>query len=128
MKYSLEKTDKYTLLTIDEGKLDSIVAPDLKSELVKLNTNGERNIILDLGQVSYIDSSGLSSILVGNRLCSNADGKLILCRVNEHVDKLLSISQLKDVLEILPTSAEAVDHVHLDELERNLKSDQEAGE
>lgn len=89
---------------------------------MKINTNGEKNIILDLSSVKYVDSSGLSSILVGNRLCSNSDGKLILSAVSDHVDKLLAISQLKGVLEILPTTEEAIDHLYLDDLEKDLKN------
>ena len=123
MKYTLEKNDTYTLLKIGEDKLDSLTAPQLKSEFVKINTNGEKNIILDLSQVKYVDSSGLSAILVGNRLCSNSEGKLILVSINDHVDKLLTISQLKGILEILASTEDAIEFLHLDSLEKNLKED-----
>ena len=72
MKYSVDKKEKYTLLSLDEEKLDTLIAPDLKSEFVSLNTEGVVNVILDLSKVKYVDSSGLSSILVANRLCENS--------------------------------------------------------
>ena len=68
MKYSIDKKETYTIITIDEKKLDTTVAPDLKSEFVKLNAEGINNLILDLGNVKYTDSSGLSSILIANRV------------------------------------------------------------
>ncbi|RZK28422.1 MAG: anti-anti-sigma factor, partial [Hymenobacter sp.] len=40
MKYSIDKKESYTVITIDEKKLDTTVAPDLKSEFVKLNAEG----------------------------------------------------------------------------------------
>ncbi len=124
MKYSIDKKDSYLILTIKEEKIDSMIAPELKSELIKLNTNGEQYIVLDLSQVNYIDSSGLSSILVGKRLCGNAGGKMILSNINPHVDKLLEISQLKTILDIVPNIDEAVQFVRLSELENELKKEE----
>ncbi len=122
MNYSTEKKENYIILTIKEEKLDSTKAPGLKSELVKFNANGEKYIILDMAEVKYVDSSGLSSILVGNRLCNGAEGKLVLSQVNSHVDKLLEISQLKGVLEVVPNLDEAAQFVRLTELENDLKA------
>ena len=68
MKYSVDKQEKYCVIRLHEEKLDSVLAPQLKSELVTLNAEGIENVILDLTEVKYTDSSGLSAILVGNRV------------------------------------------------------------
>lgn len=123
MKYTIEKTEKYALVQLHEDKLNSTISPDLKSELVKLNAEGVKSIILDLGDVKYADSSGLSSILIGNRLCENDGGIFILASLNDHVLKLVKISHLDTVLNILPTKEEAVDAVFMNELEKNLRAE-----
>ena len=120
MKYSIDKQDKYMLIRLDESKLDSTVSPQLKSEFVTLNAEGNKNIILDLSQVKYIDSSGLSAILVGNRLSQDQDGIFVLAGVTDHVMKLIKISQLDSVLDIMPTVQEAIDAVFINELENDL--------
>jgi anti-sigma B factor antagonist len=125
MKYTLEKNEKYTLFHLHEEKLTSLVAPDLKSELVKLNAEGEANIILDLGDVKFTDSSGLSSILVGNRVCQNDNGTFVLTRLTDHVAKLIQISQLNTILNITPTVEEAIDLVFMNSLENDLKKEGE---
>ena len=61
MKYTIDKQEKYSLLRLHEEKLDSSVAPALKSELITLHAEGIRNIILDLTEVKYTDSSGAIS-------------------------------------------------------------------
>jgi len=109
------------LIQLNETKLDATVSPQLKSEFVTLNAEGNKNIIADLSQVKYIDSSGLSAILIANRLCQDANGTFILAGVTDHVMKLIKISQLDTVLELLPTVAEAVDAVFLHEIENDLK-------
>ena len=68
---------------------------------------GEKNIILDLEKCQYCDSSGLSAILVANRLCKNAGGTFVLCGLNEAVERLITISQLDTVLSITATVEEA---------------------
>jgi anti-sigma B factor antagonist len=127
MRYTVEKTEKYTIFQLNEEKLTSVVAPELKSELVKLNAEGVKNIILDMAPVKYTDSSGLSSILVGNRLCENEQGIFVLSAPSEHVMKLIKISQLDAVLNILPTIEESIDAVFLHDIENNLKDEEKQG-
>jgi anti-sigma B factor antagonist len=120
MKLTLDKQEKYVLLHLNETKLDATISPALKAEMITLNGEGHRNFILDLEAVKYIDSSGLSAILVTNRLCNEAGGVLVLCRLTDHVLKLIRISQLDSILEILPTVHESVEAVFMNDLEKDL--------
>lgn len=107
MSYRVEKGDNYALITIESEKLDTAVAPSLKSEMVVINTDGIKNIIIDLSNTRYCDSSGLSAILVGNRLCKNCEGTFIITGLQASVKKLISISQLDSILTITETLPEA---------------------
>ena len=122
MKYSIDKKEQYSILRLQEEKLDSPLSPALKSEFVTLNAEGIKNIIIDLTEVKYVDSSGLSALLVGNRIYNEDGGIFILASLNDHVMKLIKISQLNNVLNILPTVEEAIDAVFLKEIESDLQS------
>lgn len=106
MTFTVDKKENVTIIRTNVEKLDSQVAPTLKSELVVLNASGVKNIIIDLTDTRYCDSSGLSAILIGNRLCKNASGKLIITGLQEPVRKLITISQLDTVLSIESTAEE----------------------
>ncbi|MCK5102505.1 MAG: STAS domain-containing protein [Cyclobacteriaceae bacterium] len=121
MKYSIDKNEQYSILKLQEEKLDSPLSPALKSEFVTLNAEGIKNIIIDLSEVKYVDSSGLSALLVGNRIYSEDEGIFILASLNDHVMKLIRISQLNNVLNLLPTVEEAIDAVFLKEIESGLQ-------
>lgn len=125
MKFTLDRQEKYNTLKVDEEKLDSTISPDLKSEFLTIHGQGIKNIIVDLSDVKYIDSSGLSAILVGNRVFGESNGSFILTGVSDHAMKLIKISQLDSVLEILPTVEEAVDAVFMHDLEQGLESGDE---
>jgi anti-sigma B factor antagonist len=120
MSYTVDKKDKYILIKLNVEKLDSTIAPSIKSELVLLNADGHKNIIIDLSDTRYCDSSGLSSILVANRLCKNSQGTFVLCGLQDAVSKLVSISQLDTILNIVPTASEAVDFIIMENMEKNI--------
>lgn len=107
MNFSKEEKDKYTIVTSNVEKLDSTNAPELKSELVLINKNSVNNIVLDMSSSKYCDSSGLSAILIGNRLCKDSGGKFVLSGLQPNVMKLVEISQLHNVLNIADSVNEA---------------------
>jgi anti-anti-sigma factor len=107
MALEITKNGNHTLVKVNSERLDTHNAPDLKSELVVLNSKGEKNIILDLSDCNYCDSSGLRSVLVGNRLCEDAIGTFILSGLQPDVENLVKISMLDSILIIANTVEEA---------------------
>lgn len=120
MSFNSKKYDNYTLIVFSTDKLDAVVSPDLKAELVLINKGGEKNILIDLTSVKYCDSSGLSALLIGNRLCKESEGSFILSCLQPAVQKLVVISQLDSILNTTPTLPEAIDLLFMEEIERGL--------
>ncbi len=113
MKVVLEKHDVFVMIRPDVKRLAGDLAPELNDELVMLNHEGYKNILLDLSEVNYVDSTGLNAMLVGNRLCNEAGGKLVLTSVTPAVHDLFRISQLESMLHItqyLPDAIEMMKH------------------
>ncbi len=123
MKFTVDKHEKYVSVKLNESKLNSLITPQLKSELIMINAEGQRNIIFDLSQVKFADSSGLSSLLVGHRLCKNAGGSFILASLNDAVARLITISQLDSVLTIVNSCEEGIDLIFMEEIEKELKKE-----
>lgn len=107
MNFDHQKKENYTLVNSHVVKLDAENAPDLKALFVVLNKNSESNFVLDLSQSKYCDSSGLSAILIGNRLCKSSGGIFVLSGLQANVKKLIEISQLNQILNIVETPEEA---------------------
>ncbi len=107
MDFEIQKKEDYSLVAVNANRLDTTNAPELKSELVVLNSNGEKNIVLDMSSCHYCDSSGLRAVLVGNRLCEDAIGTFIVCGLQPDVENLMRISMLHTVLLITKTADDA---------------------
>ncbi|MBK9108211.1 MAG: STAS domain-containing protein [Saprospiraceae bacterium] len=124
MKYQVDKQERYAIFTLEEPNLNSLIAPQLKSEFVFLRNEGVRNLIFDLDQVDYVDSSGLSSILTANRIWKDF-GSFVMTNIrSDSVQKLIEISKLDGILTIIPTMEEAVEYVFMEDLERDLTEEE----
>jgi anti-anti-sigma regulatory factor len=75
-----------------------------------------------------VDSSGLSALLVANRLAGEAGGYFVLTSVNDHVMKLLTISKLDVVFNIFPNVEEAIEAVFSSLLNNDSESEVESTE
>ncbi len=124
MKYSVDKQERYSVLTLEEENLNSFIAPDLKSEFVFLRNEGVKNLIFDLSDVKYVDSSGLSAILTANRIWKDYGSFIVTGIAHDAVKKLIEISRLESILTIIPTLEESVDYIHMEEIERDLEVDE----
>lgn len=119
--------EKYKVISINNDKLDMRLSPDLKSKITLFFGEGGKNCIIDLSACRFCDSSGLSAILLGHRLSRENNGCMVVVANSDHILKLIEISQLDNILNVVPTLDEAIDFIFMDEIERSL-NDEEAGE
>jgi anti-anti-sigma factor len=125
MKYTIDKKEQYVVFSPLEEKIDSLLAPKLKSELLTIHAEGYTNLVLDMSQVSYVDSSGLSALLVGDREFGRNGGIFVISGVRDHVMKLLKISMLDKKLNLVSTLEEAGEAVFMHEIDGG--EDEEGG-
>lgn len=112
MNFETIQTNQETVVISKVDKLDASNAAELKSILVLLNKNGVNNLVIDMSQTKYCDSSGLSAILTANRLCKDTNGQFALCGLQQTVKKLIEISQLDRVLTITEDRSSAIESLH----------------
>lgn len=108
MDFIVTQDNGTAVVKTNVDRLNAGNAPQLKAELVMLSKNNVNNIIIDMTSTSYCDSSGLSAILVANRLCKDTNGQFVLCGLNDNVNKLIQIAQLDKVLTITANQSEAL--------------------
>lgn len=108
MKFDVTKNTQQTIIKIKERKLDVSVSPELKGEFILLCRPTLKSLVVDLTDVEFCDSSGLSALLIAERQMRGHGGKVILVGVHKKVMALLKISQLDRVFPIFDTVAKAM--------------------
>jgi len=83
-------------------------AGELRDTLKDMLAKGQKNILLNLADVKYIDSSGLGELVGGFATVGNRDGRLKLLNVQQRVHELMHITKLYSVFEVFSNEADAV--------------------
>ena len=108
MKVSTRQVDGVTIvdcsgrITLGEG---SIILKDTVRELL---SKGQKRILLNLGDVNYIDSSGIGELVSAFTTARNQGGELKLLKLTKKVHDLLQITKLYTVFDVKDEEAAAV--------------------
>ncbi|MEO8168140.1 MAG: STAS domain-containing protein [bacterium] len=100
MNFDIEKDGATVTLRLKERKLDSSVSPELKGEFLILCKPKVEKLTVDMKEVEFCDSSGLSALLIADRKMKEHGGKVVLRNVHKKVVSLIKISMLDRVFEI----------------------------
>ncbi len=107
MKLKLEKINDCSVLTILDERIDAHNSGELKIYLQQIIEGGEKRIIVNLGHVRFIDSSGLGALLSGNKHILAKLGKLALTNIQKQVLSMFELTRLNRVFDIYVDLKEA---------------------
>jgi anti-sigma B factor antagonist len=91
-------SDRYVITV--SGEVDLASSPDLDAAIIVAIESGSSSLVVDLSDVSFMDSSGLGVIVRGLKRCREADKDLDLVITNERVLKVFGITGLDQVIPI----------------------------
>lgn len=96
------------LIEVHEDRLDAHNSGELKAQMLSLFDEGKNNLVIDLKDVRFVDSSGLGSLVSGFKNASARNGNLKLSGLQPQVRSMFELTRLHRVFEIFPDSGEAV--------------------
>ena len=108
MKLNIQEKYGAVVISIDGnimGGPDEVQFYEKLQELIKEN---KKNVVVDLGNVEWINSRGLGMLISGLTTMKNSGGKMKLARVVNKVESLLAMTKLISVFENYDTVDEAV--------------------
>ncbi|HBQ98417.1 MULTISPECIES: STAS domain-containing protein [unclassified Roseofilum] len=88
------------------GILDSTKAGQFRDEVSALVKSGADAIVIDLKEVTFIDSSGLGALVAALKTVRSAGGKLLICSINEQVRMLFELTSMDRVFEVYSSREE----------------------
>jgi anti-sigma B factor antagonist len=112
MNFEVKQHNGITVFRLNEKRLDTSISGLVKGEFtILVKTQGVDKLVVDMSQVESCDSSGLSSILVANRLIHSINGQMRIAAPSEKVLSLIKITQLDRVLPVCSTVDEAYEQL-----------------
>lgn len=96
-----------TILAL-KGRLTVGEASSIRDKVNELLAQGRKNVIFDLGNVDYIDSTGLGSMVICYTTLKKAEGALKLLNLNKRNIELLLLTKLHTIFEVFSDEQDAV--------------------
>jgi anti-sigma B factor antagonist len=81
---------------------------ELQNAIKKLADSGNEKLVIDLGEVSYLNSSALGVLISAHANYAKRNGKVKLCQLNKNLENLFVITKLSLIFETYPSEIEAV--------------------
>lgn len=106
MKYEIKTQDQYTIIAL-YGDIDMQYSPQARDQILRM-LNDRQNLLVDLSNVSYIDSSGVASLVEGYQLAKARELEFGLVGVSQKAMQVLKLARLDQVFEIHTSVSERV--------------------
>ena len=92
-----------------EGEVDLYRSPEVRKNLLNLLNETPSKLAVNLSKVSYIDSSGLATLIEAYQKINRAGGEFALIGINNAIKSIFEISRLDRVFKTFSTEQEAVE-------------------
>jgi anti-sigma B factor antagonist len=109
MNLKMETNGGIVVLSVREERLDAHNSDELKLEVNRLFESGTKNLLVDLKEVRFIDSSGLGVLVSGFKNASTHQGSIKLCSLQTQVRSMFELTRLQRVFDIYQTIDEALE-------------------
>jgi anti-sigma B factor antagonist len=108
LKISVRRLDKITIFDVS-GDIDLATSPELRKALLReFRELKTPRVVLNLGAVRYIDSSGVASLVEGLKASRDVGSRFILFGLNKTVREVLQLSKLVKIFEIYENEEQSV--------------------
>ncbi|MDH3038763.1 STAS domain-containing protein [Streptomyces sp. TRM75561] len=101
-------TDKHTAVIVVTGDVDLHTAPVLRAEALTAMTRGARHLVLDMAEVDFVDSTGLTTLIVLLHATEKAGGSVRVARVPERLERMVTMTGIAELLPMHDTVADAL--------------------
>lgn len=93
------------------GEIDIFTAPRFKSAVYDVISRGQKQLIINMEQVAYMDSSGFGALLSATKQLRPEGGKVNLVKCNRSISRMLRITRLDTIFGVYSSEEEAMDDV-----------------
>ena len=102
------RKEKVAVVVSVKGRMDAVTAPEFDKNMIDLISKGEKTFVVNLGELDYISSAGLRSILALAKKLKEQAGKILLAGVRGSVEEVFKISGFSSMFKIFDSEESAL--------------------
>ncbi|MCF7873022.1 MAG: STAS domain-containing protein [Candidatus Omnitrophica bacterium] len=108
MKISEEKRDDTIIVSVS-GEINIDTSPDLRKAFDQYTQQGIKKVIIDCVNLTYIDSSGLATLIELMQRLKKIEGELKICNLENKVKSVFEVTKLDKLFDICASQEQAVE-------------------
>ncbi len=109
LEIQTESRDNIQLLHI-KGEVDLYSSPELRKTILSVVNGKSPNILVNLQDVRYMDSSGVATLIEGLQVCNKNKGRFVLAGLNDNVREVFELTKLDKIFNIFPDVESAMEN------------------
>ena len=110
MNIKTELVEEILVLTVSLSKATINIADILKNKLLTEIKNGHIQIVVNLGNVVFTDSSFLGALLAGHKVALENQGGISLCQLNPQVKNVFEVTYMNQIFKIFDSADKAIEN------------------
>jgi anti-sigma B factor antagonist len=108
LQYSLSEKGNVAVIKIG-GRLDVETSPEFHKRLKELIDKGMKNVVVNMGKLNFIASSGLGVLIDLNSTLGKNGGKLVLSSMSDKIAKIFNLLGFTNLFETYESDQKAID-------------------
>jgi anti-sigma B factor antagonist len=107
MNFSIKTSEQENIAILElEGEINMYASPDFRDKLLLVCNEVMQEVIVDFSQVTFMDSSGVATLVEGLKWSKRSEKSFVLKNVGANVKNSLALTKLDTVFKILPSAGE----------------------
>jgi anti-anti-sigma factor len=120
MQFKLDTKEKFHVIRLDENDLTANLSEEITKTITNCLNTSIKNIIINMGEVNNIAPQILSLLIELQQKSLENGHSFVFCNFSTQVKTYLKDQDLLDEIQYTPTENEAIEIVHMDEIEREM--------
>ena len=120
MQVKIDTKEKIYVITIQESELTANMTEEIQNNLLTYLKKPTKNVILDLQDINDIDDAAAETLINIQQEFYEQGASFVICLLKPLVHQMLDAMGLLEIMNEVPTLTEAIDIIHLEEIEKEL--------
>lgn len=109
MQLEVRHEKSVMVVTVINARIDAQVAEEFKNQMFQFISEGNLNILLNISQVSFVDSSGLG-VIVASLKQLNGQGQFAICNMNDAVVRMFKLTRMNKIFKLFDSEEEGLNY------------------
>ena len=124
MQVKTNTKEKFHVITVADASLSADMAAELSDLLLPYLQNDVKNVILNMKELQLLDEIAAEKLVKLQQNFYENNSSFVICEIQKPVEDFLDSVNLLEIINSTPTESEAMDIVHMEEIERELLNEE----